>query len=119
MTILALVAALLVKHWICDFVIQTQYQVTNKGRYGHPGGILHAAIHGLGTGVCVAFVVPGSALIMAALDAVVHYHVDWAKSALNRVTGWTADRPQFWWLLGADQLLHHITYCIIVGQLLI
>jgi hypothetical protein len=35
------------------------------------------------------------------------------------VTGWTADRPQFWWLLGADQLLHHITYCIIVGLLLI
>jgi hypothetical protein len=56
---------------------------------------------------------------MAALDAVIHYHVDWAKSAVNRVTGWTADRPQFWWLLGADQLLHHITYCIIVGVLLI
>ncbi|HGG64652.1 MAG TPA: DUF3307 domain-containing protein [Rhodobacteraceae bacterium] len=32
------------KHLIADFVLQSPFLVTNKGQYGHPGGILHAGI---------------------------------------------------------------------------
>ena len=32
------------KHLIADFFLQTPFQVSNKGRYGHPGGIVHAGI---------------------------------------------------------------------------
>ena len=37
------------KHFLCDFVLQSAYQYRNKGIYGHPGGILHAGLHGLGS----------------------------------------------------------------------
>ena len=33
------------KHFICDFVIQTEWQVRTKGIYGHPGGAVHAGLH--------------------------------------------------------------------------
>ena len=38
-------AYLMAKHALADFFLQTKYQWANKGRYGHPGGLLHAAIH--------------------------------------------------------------------------
>ena len=40
---LAAVAVLMVKHALADFYLQTPYQYLNKGTYGHPGGLLHAA----------------------------------------------------------------------------
>ena len=47
-------ALLLVKHFVCDFVVQTPYQIMNKGRYGHPGGLLHAGIHAAATGLVLS-----------------------------------------------------------------
>ncbi len=46
---LAVVAVLLTKHFLFDFVLQTRFQLANKHRYGHPGGLAHAALHALGT----------------------------------------------------------------------
>ena len=41
---------LFIKHFICDFPLQaTPWMYTNKGTYGHNGGLAHASIHGLGT----------------------------------------------------------------------
>jgi hypothetical protein len=40
---LAAVAVLMVKHAVADFYLQTPYQFLNKGKYGHPGGFIHAA----------------------------------------------------------------------------
>ena len=70
-----------IKHFVCDFPLQRAYQYKNKGTYGHPGGILHAAIHGGGIlAVCTAFGLP---IWLAFADAVIHYHIDWAKIRLN------------------------------------
>ena len=38
-----------VKHLLCDFVLQTKFQVANKGFYGRIGGLLHAGCHALFT----------------------------------------------------------------------
>ena len=46
---LAVLVALLFKHFLFDFVFQRPYQFLNKGIYGHPGGILHAGLHAAGT----------------------------------------------------------------------
>lgn len=106
----------IIKHFICDFLLQTPYQLQNKGRYGHLGGVLHAAIHGAGTfAVCLLLALPGW---LGVVDAVAHYHIDWLKSQVNdkwhlsptnRIVG-------FWWLFGLDQMLHYLTY---VGLLLL
>ncbi len=110
MEILIVLTLLVTKHCIVDFPLQTKFQYSNKGTYGHPGGILHAGLHGLGTYLCLFSFTP-IAVWMAFVDAVVHYHIDWAKMNLNSRLGWGANtHEQFWWLLGLDQYLHYITY---------
>ncbi len=106
-----------IKHFVVDFLLQRAYQYQNKGRYGHPGGLLHAGLHGLGTVAALwIFADLPWILIMATIDMIVHYHVDWAKTNINSKFGWTpATHDEFWWLLGLDQLLHFLTYVAIIG----
>jgi hypothetical protein len=104
--------AFFVKHFVCDFPLQCPYMFLNKGKYGHPGGLLHASVQGAGTlMVCVAFGLP---LWLALADAVVHYHVDWSKNQLNDRFKLMPNNKYFWWLLGADQLAHYLTYAVLV-----
>ncbi len=109
--ILLLILLLFTKHFIVDFPLQHRYQYSNKGTYGHPGGLLHAGLHGIGTYLCFVWYAPMAAIYLAFMDAVVHYHVDWAKMKLNAKLGYgPTTHEQFWWLLGLDQYLHAVTY---------
>ena len=116
MNVLIIVTALLIKHFICDFILQTSSQYKQKANYGQMGGIIHSGLHLVGTFVVFYFVVTFEmALLFAVIDGVVHYHVDWAKANLNRhfklypnENGW------YWVLFGLDQLTHQITYVILV-----
>lgn len=102
---------LITKHFIVDFPLQNRFQYANKGKYGHSGGLLHAALHGIGTYLCFMISYPEVAYLFAIIDAVVHYHIDWTKMNLNRKLGLgPTTHEQFWWLLGADQYLHMLTY---------
>ena len=106
---------MIVKHFIVDFLLQTKYQWSNKGTYCHPGGILHSGLHGIGTYLCLFWYAPIAAVYLAFADMVIHYHVDWAKMNLNAKMGWGPNtHEEFWWLLGLDQLLHYLTYVVIV-----
>lgn len=119
-TTLALVLVLFVKHFVVDFLLQRPYQYLNKGTYGHPGGVLHAGLHGTATMLSLRLFGYDVklAMILGLLDTVLHYHIDWAKVNINRHYGWTATtHEQYWWLLGLDQLLHTLTYILIIGSL--
>ena len=79
--------ALQVKHFLCDFVLQTQYQVRTKGIYGHVGGFIHSGLHMVGS-------IPALLILGAPLRAIViimigefliHYHTDWTKSNIDRL----------------------------------
>lgn len=109
---------LFVKHFVVDFPLQQPYQYLNKGTYGHPGGLLHSGLHGLGTYLCLFWFAPIAAIYLAVADFVIHYHVDWAKVNINNKFGWgPTTHEQFWWLLGLDQLLHALTYIALVGTI--
>jgi hypothetical protein len=113
-TTLIIIFLLFTKHFIVDFPLQTRYQWSNKGTYGHAGGVLHAWLHGLGTFLCFYWLDPAHALWYAGIDALIHYHIDWAKMNLNAKLKWgPTTHEQFWWLLGADQYLHALTYIAI------
>lgn len=104
---------LFTKHFIVDFPLQGPFQWKNKGTYGHPGGVLHAGLHGLGT--LLSFLFAGSSIMLAVMaaiiDAVAHYHIDWVKMNVNAYYGFKSDtHPEFWWLLGLDQYMHTMTY---------
>jgi hypothetical protein len=116
---LAAVAYLQFKHFICDFVLQLPYQYLNKGKYGHPGGILHAAIHAAASYLLIFFYAPsfGFGIAIVAAEFIVHYHIDWTKELIVRRTGWQTANAGFWWSLGIDQLLHQWTYVAMVAIL--
>ena len=118
--ILLALAYLLIKHAVADFFLQTPYQYQNKGTYGHPGGLLHCAIHAVLT--APVFLIPdavGAQLITLVLVAefAVHYHVDWLKEALVKGYAWTPDTAAFWRAMGMDQLAHGLTYVAIAWAL--
>jgi Protein of unknown function (DUF3307) len=119
---IAAVAVLMVKHAIADFYLQTPYQYLNKGTYGHAGGLLHSAIHVALTPLVYLVLVPGSLLIAGAIalgEFVAHYHIDWLKEQIVRRNGMTMQDPGFWHALGTDQLVHGLTYLVIVAALVV
>jgi len=120
----------MVKHFIWDFTpLQTPYMWMNKGKYGHPGGILHAALHVVASFPILFFysthiaryfpsapwMNTGWLLVFSLIfEFLSHYHMDWAKVKIGKATGWRPDNsPHFWTLLGVDQLVHFLTYWII------
>lgn len=115
---ITMLALLMVKHFVCDFVLQNKWQITGKGIYGHPGGIAHSAIHVAATFlVLLPFSVPtGTLFAILVAEYVVHYHIDWAKEQLVRRFDWR-DGARFWNAIGFDQLLHGLTYLAITAYL--
>ena len=118
--VLAAVAVLMLKHAVADFYLQNSYQYLNKGTYGHPGGFVHSAIHVALTPLVYLVLAPASLLLAAGIaigEFLVHYHVDWLKEQLTRRNNWTPQCQCFWYALGTDQLMHGVTYLVIVGAL--
>lgn len=117
--LLAVLIILEIKHFVFDYPLQTAYQLKNKGRYGHPGGILHSGLQALGTLAAFVVVTPtlalGAAIVVG--EFLVHYHCDWAKDKIIRRLGSTSADREFWWAIGGDQLVHHLTYIVIAGIL--
>jgi hypothetical protein len=117
--VIVLLAAFGIKHFFADFVCQTPKMLAEKGTYGAAGGIEHAGVHAIGTFVVLVAVFPWSiwshmaAAMLAVLDGVIHYHIDWAKTNLSR--GLTPADQRFWIWLGADQGMHYLTYIAIIG----
>ena len=110
---LGLVALLQVKHVIADFVLQSPYIIQNRRFYGHPGGLLHVAIHAAGSLAALAIIgLPGlgAVLLLILAEAVVHYHIDWSKDNLVAAMALTPKDAGFWYATGIDQGLHQLTY---------
>jgi hypothetical protein len=119
--ILAAVAVLLLKHAVADFYLQSSYQYLNKGIYGHPGGIIHSAIHVALTPLVYLVIAPASFMLVlgdAVGEFVLHYHIDWLKEQVVHRNGWTSQNPGFWYALGTDQFVHGLTYLALVALLI-
>lgn len=104
------------KHFIADFTLQWKYTVANKGRYGHPAGILHAGLHMLASvPVLIVLGVPGLGIAVTVLvEGMIHYHIDWSKERIQSRLGLTITQWRFWVLFGLDQFIHQITYLVIL-----
>jgi len=119
------------KHFIVDFPLQRwPWQFKNKGTWGHPGGIVHAGLHSVVTLGIFAWLtfnnMYGSSVqhlveiiwiivvLLSLLEGFIHYIIDWTKMNLNRIMEWHPNTEWFWHLLGLDQLLHYLTYLLIL-----
>ena len=103
---------LFVKHYVVDFVLQTDEMVKGKGVYGDPIGFLHSLQHAIGTLVIsLYFWVWPWAIALAVFDLITHYHIDWVKMNYgNR----DITNKLFWNHLGLDQLAHQLVYILMV-----
>ena len=114
MEIILTLTLFFIKHFLFDFVWHTEDEIANKGVYLNWNGITHSIKHGLGTAIivlCIGLSVD-VCLLFGLADAVIHYHIDWAKSKLSQ--GLSTIDNKFWVLLGLDQLLHYLTYLFFV-----
>ena len=112
--LLVLLALLQAKHLIIDWILQPEWMWRNKGTYGHIGGIAHAALNAVFTSLCF-LLVTNNLLLVLVVDFIAHYHIDWAKMNITRITKWgPTTSPKFWWLTGFDQFLHQITYILLI-----
>lgn len=114
--ILTLITLLMTKHIIADYFLQFSWMIKDKGTYGAWGGIAHAKVHGLFTfWVLFAVGVPAVfGFLLALLDAVVHYHVDYVKSNFWKSRKLTPMDQAYWVTHGVDQFAHYLTYVAIV-----
>ena len=99
------------KHFFVDFPLQTPRMLIEKGMYLRPYGLLHSLLHGVATAMILALVHPGF-MVFGLLDAVIHYHVDYVKTRWGEKDN---RKPVFWTQLGIDQLVHQLTYLVILG----
>lgn len=114
--LLLLFVALFTKHLIVDWLWQTDFEVANKGTFGHIGGIQHSLKHAVATALVLLFF-PITAKYVAIVmlgEFVVHYAIDWSKMNLNKKYGWTPKDKAFWYAIGVDQFAHYLTYAAIV-----
>jgi len=118
--VLLVLLLLQLKHFVCDFVLQTQYQMRYKGIYGHPGGLVHAGLHMIGSAavlivlnVTTLLQIPAMLLVvLLAAEFVLHYHIDWGKEQV--VKPFVAEQGAVYWaIFGFDQFLHQATYVAI------
>ncbi len=118
--ILLTLLAFQVKHLICDFVLQTRYQVDNKGWYGRVGGIIHAGWHAIFSIPVLLIMtrVPALIFLIVVAEFVVHYHTDWFKARIVRIRGWSQNDEIYWVAFGTDQFIHQVTYILMVVMVL-
>jgi hypothetical protein len=116
MTVLIALVLFQVKHCLCDFVLQTQSQIRAKGTYGAMGGIHHAGLHAIGSvpALYVLTHAPLTIVAFAAVEFVLHYHVDFTKARVDATYGWTVADQQYWIVFGLDQFVHQLTYLAFV-----
>lgn len=103
--------AFLIKHFLADFLLQTDWMAAGKDR---PKGWLlplaaHAGVHGAMTAALFLAVAPSLAWLGLA-DMLVHGTIDRLKSISTRRNALTPRQTAFWWLFGLDQSLHHLTH---------
>jgi hypothetical protein len=129
--IFALLIAFQIKHFVADFPLQTPYMLRKflpTWSFFVPL-LAHSAVHALFTLGIALLVKPEIAVEVAILDLVVHFTMDRLKAGpkyLGRFRALTASEygnatdeqklgnKFFWWSLGVDQMVHHVTHYFII-----
>ncbi len=114
--VLLMICLLQIKHMFADYYLQTPKMLSGRGQYFHWGRAQHAGVHVLGSvAVFLLFGAPWSfILIIAALEWVVHFNIDFAKASYSDKKQLSPEQAAFWRATGLDQLMHNLTYVAMV-----
>lgn len=113
-TALLLLILLNGKHFIADWILQTNQIALEKGK-NIDFLLLHSLHHAVGTILIVVFFssVP-TALIIGGIELAIHSIIDYLKSNKSLFGRFTFPSHAYFILLGFDQLLHQICYVLFV-----
>lgn len=125
---LQLMAAFVVKHWVCDFLFQNKYMLGKFKPW--PDFVLPIALHSwvnaIGSIAACAlvlrdgFVMFIEPIVLAVLaEFVAHFVIDRIKASpalLGRYRD--TNTGIFWSVLGFDQMLHGLTYVLMISYIL-
>lgn len=118
--VLIILIGLQIKHFVADYLLQTRWMIAGKSSFWKPGGYVHVGIHALGSLVVLVLVgVPlavSAPLVLA--EAVVHYLIDYGKAMWSRTRPVDVTRASYWAAHGADQLMHQLTYALMLFAVL-
>lgn len=109
------------KHFVCDFMLQSDWMALNKGRPGKEGYqalFSHTVIHAIGTLLIVLVFAP-NLWWLGLLDLLIHSIVDRLKGILTLKKGWKARDTMFWWAFGVDQELHNLTHIAYIALIFV
>lgn len=113
MPTLVLITILLFKHFICDFLLQTGNIAMKKHNHFNIESYAHSTFHALGAILALGVCGYAQYWWVGFISGLVHYGIDWTKGNLNEKLQLDPSKTHFWWLLGADQLCHGLTYCMV------
>ncbi len=101
---------LTIKHVMGDFFLQTSWMAIGKDqKTGWALPLLaHCAVHLALTTALMLLLAPRFWFV-GLIDFVIHITIDRAKGFCVAHYNITHERQGFWWLIGVDQALHHLT----------
>ncbi|PZQ48683.1 MAG: DUF3307 domain-containing protein [Micavibrio aeruginosavorus] len=107
------------KHFVCDYALQTNWIALNKGLSGRQGWqalLLHTLGQAIGTTLVTVVFAP-ALWWLGLVDFAVHTAIDLCKARLTHKMGWTPKDRWFWLSIGLDQEAHnftHLAYIVII-----
>lgn len=106
--IVLLVLLLQVKHFIFDILIPSKY---HWRKYIDVAGMVHSLLNGVFTALVFYLILPIPTLWVLSIfiaDSFIHYHIDFVKDYYST---YTTNQEL---ISGVDQLLHQITYLLLI-----
>jgi hypothetical protein len=98
------------KHVVADFFLQTSWMALGKDKKtGWALPLLaHTSVHLVLTTALMLALAP-QFWFLGPLDFAIHLAIDRAKGFCVATFDVTSEDQWFWWLIGTDQALHHLT----------
>jgi hypothetical protein len=109
-TLCVLLSVFALKHFVADFLLQTNWIARGKERV--VGWFAPLAVHVLGHAaltLAIALAIAPHLWWLALVDLFVHAAIDRGKSMVGHWGGWEFSQGAYWWLMGFDQFLHQLT----------
>jgi len=103
-----------IKHFLCDYPLQITYMLEKMKEKGWVIPLaLHSLVHAIGT-LLIVIAVNENLWFLAIADFAIHFTVDRIKASPRMLNRFSIDNKFFWWSLGADQMMHHLTHYAII-----
>ncbi len=106
---------LVIKHALADLVLQSRLTTGDKSNLKSPKGYIHAADHSLLTFIVSMFFTGVlNAILIALLDYILHFIIDYVKTKCVRHFEVVPNTRTFWIVQGVDQIAHYSCYFLYV-----